>query len=311
MPTRDPTVAAIRRFNRFYTRHVGALDERHLASAFTLAEARVLYELAHRDAPTATEIGRDLGLDAGYLSRLLTRFEQRGYVVREASPQDARRSHLRLTDDGRATFAGMETRAHDDVARHVAPLVPADRRRLLASMQSIEALLARAASGDAPEIVLREPRPGDMGWVVARHGAIYHQEYQWDARFEALCLQIVADFVREHDRAYERAWIAERDGDNVGCIFLVRHPTREGVAKLRLLLVEPSARGLGIGERLVEACIAFARDAGYHTITLWTNDVLGSARRIYEAKGFTLVAQGPHEAFGHQLVEQTWELPLR
>ena len=310
-PAPDPAVLAVRRFNRFYTRYVGALDEGHLASPFSLAEVRVLYELAHRDAPTATEVGRDLGLDAGYLSRLLARFEQRGLLARDPSPDDARRSHLRLTEAGRATFAGLEARTHDDVASRLAPLAAHDRHRLLAAMRMIETLLVRGAAGEPPAVDIRAPRPGDMGWVVARHGAVYHQEYGWDATFEALVLHIVDAFVHDHDPLRERAWIAERDGENVGCIFLVRHPERDGVAKLRLLLVEPSARGLGVGAGLVDACVAFARAAGYHTVTLWTQSTLVAARRIYQGAGFRLVHEAPHHSFGADLVEQTWELALR
>jgi GNAT superfamily N-acetyltransferase len=242
---------------------------------------------------------------------MLARFEQRGFLARDTAPDDARRSHLRLTELGRTTFAGLEARAHDDVASRVAPLAAHDRHRLLAAMHVIETLLARGAAGESPTVAIRAPRPGDMGWVVARHGAIYHEEYGWDASFETLVLHIVDAFVRDHDPARERCWIAERDGENVGCIFLVRHPERDGVAKLRLLLVEPSARGLGIGARLVDECLTFARDAGYHTITLWTQSILCAARHIYQGAGFQLVDEAPHHSFGADLVEQTWEKRLR
>jgi DNA-binding MarR family transcriptional regulator/ribosomal protein S18 acetylase RimI-like enzyme len=312
LATRDPAVAAVRRFNRFYTRHVGALDDGHLHLSFSLAEARVLYELAHRELPTATELGRDLRLDAGYLSRMLARLEQRGLIARESAPNDSRRSHLRLTPGGRDAFAELDARAHDDVAASLTALAPADRQRLLGAMATIERLLAprRSPAESSGTFVVRAPRPGDMGWVIARHGALYAEEYGWDASFEALVLDIVGAFVRDHDPARERAWIAEREGENVGCIFLVRHPERDGVAKLRLLLVEPSARGLGVGAHLVDECLTFAERAGYHTISLWTQDTLTAARRIYQAAGFTLVHQAPHHSFGADLIEQVWELQL-
>lgn len=307
MTVEPTTIDAVRRFNRFYTRLVGALDEGHLESDYSLAEVRVLYELAHRDGPTASEMGRDLRLDAGYLSRILRRFRQAGLVARDPSATDARRSHLRLTAAGRDAAAELEARARDDVGARIAALPPADQRRLLAAMSTIESLLG--AAPDAP-VVLRAPRPGDLGWVIARNGALYAEEYGWDASYEALVARIVADFAADHDPARERCWIAERAGTNVGCVFCVRHPERAGVAKLRVLLVEPSARGLGVGARLVDACVRFARDAGYHTVTLWTNSVLVSARRIYEAAGFRLADETRHHSFGQDLVGQTWELTL-
>ena len=268
-----------------------------------------MYEIAHGDGPTATEVGRALRLDAGYLSRILRRLERDGLVARDASPTDARRSHLRLTDAGRAASADLDARAHDDVAAHVAALSAADHARLLAAMRTIESLLA-APNATPPEVLLREPRPGDYGWVIGRNGALYAAEYGWDATYEALVARIVADYVDHVDPTRERGWIAERDGENVGCIFCVQHPERPGVAKLRLLLVEPSARGLGVGSRLVDACVRFARDAGYHTMTLWTQNILVSARRIYQAAGFQLVDERPNRMFGHDLVSQTWERSL-
>jgi DNA-binding MarR family transcriptional regulator/GNAT superfamily N-acetyltransferase len=304
------TVAAVRRFNRFYTRLAGALDEGYLATPFSLAEGRVVYELAQRDALTATEVGRALRLDAGYLSRILRRLQRDGLLAREASPTDGRRHHLRLTDAGRATAAELDARAHDDVAGHVASLSPADHDRLLAAMRTIERLLAPSTES-RPEVVLRAPRPGDYGWVISRNGAIYAAEYDWDISYEALVARIVADFAANFDPALERCWIAERDGENVGCIFCVQHPERPGVAKLRLLLVEPSARGLGVGARLVHECVEFARAAGYDTMTLWTQSCLGSARRIYMAAGFQLVDEAPNTMFGKALVSQTWERSLR
>jgi DNA-binding MarR family transcriptional regulator/GNAT superfamily N-acetyltransferase len=303
-------VVAMRRFNRLYTRQIGALDEGHLQSPFSLTEVRVLYELAHRDAPTATELGHDLQLDAGYLSRLLRSFEERGLIERAPSPVDGRRSHLRLSPAGQAAFAPLDERASAAIAALLAPLSPGGRRRLIDAMRTIETLLGEdgaSAPGASRPWLLRTHRPGDLGWVVQRHGALYAEEYGWDERFEGLVAGIVAHFVEHLDPARERCWIAEWEGVNVGSVFLVRHPEREGVAKLRLLLVEPSARGLGIGHRLVDECLRFARHAGYHTITLWTNSVLVAARRIYEAAGFHLVDEEPHHSFGHDLVGQTWE----
>ena len=316
-------VAAVRRFNRFYTRRIGALGERHLHSPFSLAEVRLLYELAHWSsteaaAPTATGIARELGLDAGYLSRLLRRLERRGLVERTPSARDGRQHHLHLTAAGRTTCADLDARARDDVAALLAPLDSTEQGRLLEAMRIVETMLAPtpgpsgrpARVEGAPPYLLRPPSHGDLGWVVERHGAVYAREYGWDERFEALVARIVADFVEHHDPSVERCWIAERDGEKVGSVFLVRHPERQGVAKLRLLLVEPSARGLGIGGRLVDECTHFARQAGYHTITLWTNSVLVSARRLYEAAGYRLVYEEPHHSFGHDLVGQTWELTL-
>jgi DNA-binding MarR family transcriptional regulator/GNAT superfamily N-acetyltransferase len=310
----------VRRFNRFYTRRIGVLDRGHLHSAFSLAEARVLYEIAnwsaaHERAATATDIGRELGLDRGYLSRILRRFERLGILTRRAAADDARRHELRLTTRGRATFADLDRRARDDIAALIAPLGDDEQRALLSSLHTVENVLQRATiTNDTPStdlpFTLREPHPGDYGWVVARHGAIYSQEYGWDARFEGLVARIVAEYLEQHDETRERAWIAEHAGTRAGSVFLVRHPERDGVARLRLLLVEPPARGLGIGQALVRACTTFAREVGYHTITLWTNSVLTAARRIYESEGYTLVEEKPHRSFGYDLVGQTWELLL-
>ena len=303
-------VATVRRFNRFYTRRIGVLDEGHLHSPFSLAAARVIYELANRDnPPTASGIARDLALDAGYLSRLVRDFQRRGLVTRTRSQHDGRESHLRLTAKGRSTFRDLDTRAHDDIAALLAPLADHDQRRLVDAVRVVEEVLTPDAPRDT-RFALRQPRPGDMGWVVASHGALYHAEYGFDARFEALVARIVADFVDNFDAKRERCWIAERAGENVGSVFVVRHPERKGVAKLRLLLVEPSARGLGIGAQLVDECTRFAREKGYHTLTLWTNSVLGSARRIYEAAGYRLIHEEAHRSWGRELVGQTWELAL-
>jgi DNA-binding MarR family transcriptional regulator/GNAT superfamily N-acetyltransferase len=307
-------VTAVRRFNRFYTRLVGALDEGHLHSSFSLAETRVLYELANRaTATTPTAIAADLRLDAGYLSRILRGFERRGLLERDRSPTDARRTVLRLTPKGRTTFEDLDTRASTDVASVLAPLADAQQRQLLGAMRTIETLLggssARGEPAQAP-FVLRPHRPGDMGWVVHRQAVLYAQEYGWDETYEALIARIVADFIDHFDPKRERCWIAEREDEVVGSVFLIRHPERHGVAKLRLLYVELTARGFGIGRRLVSECTHFARRAGYKAITLWTNSVLTSARKIYEAEGYRLVHEEPHHSFGHDLVGQTWELEL-
>lgn len=306
-------VAQVRRFNRFYTRLVGALDEGHLHSSFSLAETRVLYELAHGEALTATELGRDLRLDAGYLSRILRGFVRRGLVERAPSPADARRSLLQLTPKGRSTFADLDARAGEVVADVLQPLVDRQRRELLDSMRAIETLLARPATETEAQreqvpFVLRPHRPGDMGWVVHRQAVLYAQEYGWDERYEALISRIVADFIERFDPRRERCWIAELDGEPVGSVFVVKE--NKSTAKLRLLLVEPKARGLGLGKRLVEECIAFARDKGYRKLVLWTQSNLAAARRIYKQTGFKRVKREPHRSFGVPVIGEYWELAL-
>lgn len=300
-------VDAVRRFNRFYTKRIGVLHEGLLHSPFSLAEVRVLYELAHRKNPTATELAKELGIDAGYLSRILRRFERSGFVEKTPSDSDGRSRHLRLTQLGHATFAPLDQRSHDEIAALLGGLAPAEQARLIEAMRTIERLCG-AHPAERTVYVLRPHQPGDMGWVVHRHGVLYAQEYGWDEQFEALVAEIVAAFIRNLDPKRERCWIAERDGAIVGCVFLVKQS--DEVAKLRLLLVEPSARGLGIGHRLVAECVRFARQSGYKTLTLWTNDVLVAARRIYQQAGFRLVHEAPYHSFGHDLVEQTWELAL-
>ena len=302
-------VAAVRRFNRFYTRLVGALDEGHLHTAFALAEARTLYELANRAAPTAAELGRELRLDAGYLSRLLAGLTRKGLVKRTRSPVDGRQTMLALTAKGRATFRDLDARARADVSALIAPLSAGARHRLLDAIRTVETVLG-AERTDAAPYMLRPHRPGDMGFIVHRQAVLYASEYGWSAEYEALISRIVADFLDRYDPARERCWIAERDGETVGSVFLIRHPARKRIAKLRLLYVEPAARGLGIGARLVDECTQFARTAGYRKITLWTNSVLTSARRLYEAAGYQLVDETPHHSFGKDLVGQTWELEL-
>lgn len=300
-------IAAVRRFNRFYTQKIGALEEGLLNSPFSLAEARVLYELAHRDAPTASEIGRDLGLDAGYLSRILRGFAKRRLVEKRASDKDRRQALLRLTRQGAEAFAPLNARSRDEIAALLGRLLPAEQQRLVDAMATVEALLGATPEPRAA-FLLRPHQPGDMGWVVQRHGALYAREYGWDPTFEALVAEIVATFLRRFNPRGERCWIAEKDGSNVGSVFLVRKSAR--VAKLRLLLVEPGARGLGIGARLVEECVRFARQCGYREITLWTQSILRPARRIYTAAGFRKTAEEPHRSFGADLVGETWVLHL-
>ena len=302
-------IAAVRRFNRFYTRRIGLLRERVWESPLTLAEARVVYELAHHEGTTATHLGAELGLDAGYLSRILRRFEKRGLVARRPSAADRRQLRLTLTESGQAAFATIDAASRDEIGGLLGGLGEDDRERLVRAMRTIEALLGEPAEHRVPYI-LRPHRPGDMGWVVHRHGVLYGREYGWDERFEALVAEIVAHFIRNFDPKRERCWIAEREGENVGSVCLVKHPERDGVARLRLLLVEPGARGLGIGKRLVQECTRFARQCGYHTITLWTDGALHAARRIYQQEGYRLVEEKPHDTFGDGLIGQTWELAL-
>lgn len=311
-------VAAIRQFNRFYTGRIGVLQEGLVGSPFSLTEARLLYELAHRDGVSAGALARDLALDPGYLSRALRGLERRGLVSRKPAPDDGRRMQLALTDAGRDAFAGLDAASRDAVTAMLDPVGPEDRDRLVGAMARIERLLDGAPTAARlsnrvparlPAYLLRPHRPGDMGWVIHRHGALYAAEYHWDETFEALVAEICADFIRNFDPKRDCCWIAEQDGVIVGSAFVV-HGDQDGVAKFRLLYVEPSARGLGIGKRLVEECLRFARQAGYRTMTLWTNDILVAARRIYEAAGFHLVAEAPHHSFGHDLVGQTWERAL-
>ncbi len=303
----DARVAAVRRFNRFYTQRIGALNEGLLRSPFSLTEARVLYELAHRERPAATELCRDLALDAGYLSRILQGFARLGLVARVPSKEDGRRSLLSLTAKGRAAFAPLDARSRRENGALLRDLAPDEQARLVAATQVIERLLGARAQNDAPYL-LRPHQPGDMGWVVHRHGVLYAQEYGWDEGFEALVAEIVAKFIAHFDPKKERCWIAERDGEIIGSVFLVKKS--KTVAKLRMLFVEPAARGLGLGSRLVEECLRFARQAGYRKITLWTNDVLHAARHIYVKAGFRKVGSERHHSFGHDLVGETWELVL-
>jgi DNA-binding MarR family transcriptional regulator/GNAT superfamily N-acetyltransferase len=310
----DRRVEAVRRFNRFYTRKIGVLGAGLLDSPYSLTQARVLYELAHRERPTASDLVRDLGLDPGYLSRILRSFEKQGLLARVASADDARQRRLTLTALGRRTFAGLERTTRQQIAALLEPLPEPQQTRLERAMDQIEGVLGGDSPADAdgapaePGYILRPHRPGDMGWVVHRHAALYAAEYGWDESFEALVAEIAAGFIRNFQPARERCWIAERDGRILGSIFLVRES--EDVAKLRLLLVEPSARGLGLGQRLIDECLAFARRSGYRRVRLWTNANLAAARHLYRKAGFRLIESEPHRSFGHDLVSETWELTL-
>jgi DNA-binding MarR family transcriptional regulator/N-acetylglutamate synthase-like GNAT family acetyltransferase len=304
---RDRCVGVVRGFSRFWTRRIGALEESYLQSPFSLTEVRVLYELAHAGETSASRLKEVLGLDAGYLSRILRGFEERGLVDKKPSATDGRRSMLSLTARGREAFAPLDARSQEEIGSMLDALSDVEVERLVGAMRTIQELLGDRTEPGVPYL-LRPHGPGDMGWVVHRHGALYSREYGWDERFEALVARIVADFVDGYDPARERCWIAEKNGEPVGSVFLVKES--ESVAKLRLLLVEPEARGLGIGARLVEECIRFAGSSGYEKLTLWTNDVLHAARHIYERAGFRLVHEEPHHSFGRDLVGQTWEIPL-
>jgi DNA-binding MarR family transcriptional regulator/GNAT superfamily N-acetyltransferase len=300
-------VEAVRRFSRFYTKQIGLLQEKILRSPFSLAEARVIYELAHHEKTTATELSNELGLDAGYLSRILRDFNKRGLIDKGRSKADGRKKYLCLSENGQAAFAGINNRSRTEIEAKLNNLSPADRTRLVQAMQTVEDLLGAQTENKVPYI-LRTHQPGDMGWVVHRHGILYAEEYAWDEQFEALVAEIVTGFIRNYDPKRERCWIAEMDGDSVGSVFLVKQS--DSTAKLRLLLVEPKARGLGIGSRLVNECLKFARQVGYSRITLWTNSILTAARRIYQKAGFRLVDEQPHTSFGHDLIAETWELKL-
>jgi DNA-binding MarR family transcriptional regulator/N-acetylglutamate synthase-like GNAT family acetyltransferase len=297
----EERVAALRAFNRFYTNEIGVLQEDFLHTPYSLAEARVLFELAQAEHAEVADLRRRLDIDAGYLSRILGRLETAGLVARERSPADARRQIARLTARGREEFAVLDERSAAKAVELLEPLDDGAQRRLVSSMDAIRTLLRGDVRG---EVVLREPRSGDYGWVVERHGALYADEYGWDVTMEGFIARIVSDYIENRDAAREAAWIAELDGRRAGCIFCVRR--EEDVAQLRLLLVEPWARGAGIGSRLVDRCLEFARSAGYGRIVLWTNDVLVDARRLYERAGFELLEEASHQAFGHDLVEQTW-----
>ena len=312
-PSPDATaVKAVREFNRFYTARIGALDP-YLGSTMSLTDVRVLYELAHRDRPVASEIGKALGLDAGYLSRILRRFEQAGWMTRQPHPDDARQSLLALTEGGHAAFAPLQQKSRDEAGGLLAPLSVAERHQVMDAMGTVQKLLDPArASAKAPArlatVVLRDPAPGDIGWVVQQHGEIYAREYGWNSEFEALVADIAGQFLRKLQPEWERCWIAELNGERVGAVFLVRKSAT--TAQLRMLILAPQARGLGLGARLTDECIAFARRKGYRKMVLWTNSCLTAARGIYAARGFRLTKSEPYEGFGQQLVGETWELKL-
>jgi DNA-binding MarR family transcriptional regulator/GNAT superfamily N-acetyltransferase len=299
-------VATLRRFDRFYTDAVGALRSGLLDSPYNLTEARVLYELAHRGTSTAGDLRRDLDVDAGYLSRILRRFAADGLVSSEVSVADGRRREVRLTAQGRRAFGELNRLSDRRAHRFLGALGEADQQRLLTAMETIENVLRGRSRADL--VVLRPPRPGDFGWVIQANAETYAEEFGWDASYEVLVSRIVSDYANGHDPAREASWIAEVDGARVGCVFCVRYD--DETAQLRLLLVDPSARGLGIGGRLVDECLRFARRAGYRRIRLWTNSVLADARRIYERAGFTLTSSDEHHSFGHDLVGQIWERDL-
>ena len=307
------TVAAVRRFNRFYTKQIGVLRKTYLDSPYSLGEMRVLYELAHRDGLTASDIGRALDLDAGYLSRLLRNFQKSGLISRKTSAKDARQSHLSLTARGRKLFAPMEERSQRQAGAMLDRLDASQQARIIAAMTAIETLLSdepHPQPGAKPRYILREPRAGDFGWIVSRHAELYLREYGWAEPFEGLCAQIVADFVNNFDPKLERCWIAELNGENVGCVMLVKDD-QPAVARVRLLLVDPKARGLGLGARLVDECLRFARNAGYKKITLWTHSVLSAARHVYEKAGFTLTSSEPRHTWGKDVVAEFWDLDLQ
>ncbi len=306
MPGIDARAERIRRFNRFYTEKIGVLQEGLLHSPFSLAEARVLYEIAHAERPAAAGIGKRLNLDAGYLSRIVNRLLKAGVLNRTRSLADGRARNLSLTRKGREQFAMLDRRSHEEAAAMLRRLAPNRQTELVRALESAQSLLGSARA--AIPYILRPHRPGDMGWVVQRHGEIYFQEYGWDERFEALVAEIVAAFIANFDARRERCWIAERDGERAGSIFLVRKSAT--VAKLRLLLVEPAARGAGLGLQLVEECLRFAKKAGYRQVVLWTNSILTAARHIYEKTGFELIEEQKHRQFGPELTGQTWRKML-
>ena len=307
--TLEDRIGAVRHFNRFFTRQIGVLREGLLHTPYSLTEARILFELAHRDNLTASDLCLELGLDPGYLSRILARLEQQGLINKVRSENDGRQRLLHLTPEGQRVFALLDQRSRDEVTEMLADLGEENQRLLLKAMRTVESVLDKGKGFKFSEpFILRPHEPGDMGWVTHRHGVLYAQEYGWDERFEALVAQIVADFINNFKPARERCWIAEMGDEIVGSVFVVE--ASETVAKLRLLLVEPKARGLGLGTRLVEECIRFARRSGYKKLMLWTNNVLVPARHIYQKTGFTLVDQEEHHSFGHDLIGETWELAL-
>ncbi len=307
-PAIHQQVSAIRAFNRFYTRKIGVVDGM-ASSPFSLAEARVLYELANREKPTATDIRKELGLDAGYMSRILGDFERRKLVTREPSKADERQRLLSLTAKGRRTFASLDERSNRDVAAMIDAVSPTERDELVQAVEKVRSLLGDRTELPRTPYLLRMHQPGDMGWIVYRQAILYSEEYGWDGTYEALAAEIVAQFIKTYDPKKERAWVAEKDGERVVAVFVAK--ASDEIAKLRLLHVEPAARGLGIGKRLVSECIRFARQAGYQKMTLWTQSILHAARHIYKQAGFQVVRQEKHHSFGKDLTAETWELSLK
>lgn len=309
-PPDAAAVRAVRQFNRFYTARIGARDP-YLGGDMSLTDVRVLYELAHREKPVASEIGKALGLDAGYLSRILRRFDTAGWLARQPHPDDARQQLLALTDAGHAAFAPLQQKSRDEAGALLAPLTPAERQQVVEAMHTVQGLLdpERAAPAKATTAILRDPAPGDIGWVVQQHGELYAREYGWNSAFEALVADLAAQFLRKFQPKWERCWIAELNGERVGAVFVVRKSAT--TARLRMLILAPQARGLGLGTKLTDECIAFARRKGYRKMVLWTNSCLTAARGIYAARGFKLTKSEPYEGFGQQLVGETWELKLQ
>jgi DNA-binding MarR family transcriptional regulator/GNAT superfamily N-acetyltransferase len=305
-PDLEQRIAAVRRFSRFYTRQLGLLRESLVETPFSLTESRVLYELAHRDTVTASQLAADLNLDHGYLSRILRRFGDEGLLKKTRAPDDARQSFISITAKGRKAFAPLNKGSHDQVATMLERLSPSDQQRVIGAMAAVETLLGET-SKESP-IVLRPHQPGDMGWVTSANAAIYAQEYGWDITYEALVAKITAEFIENFDPKRERCWIAELDGERVGSVFVVKKT--DAIAKLRLLILDPKARGRGLGRRLVQECLRFAKSAGYSSMTLWTQSILTAARAIYAREGFRLVAEEPNHSFGVDLVSETWERDL-
>ena len=303
----DRRIAAVRRFNRFYTQKLGVLSDGFLNTPFSLTEARVLHALAQRDGATATWLGRELDLDAGYLSRVLRDFERQGLITRSPSPQDGRQTLISLTEDGREAFEPLDRASQAAIGHLLRPLAETDQDRLVSAMRSIATLLGEAAERRAA-VILRSHRPGDLGWIVSRHGALYAEEYGLNHKMEAYVAEVVAKFLREYDASREHCWIAEQDGAPVGSVMLVKES--DDVGKLRMLIVEPTARGLGVGRALVEECVRFARRVGYREVVLWTHDILTAARHIYASVGFTITETETHDEFGPELLGEFWRLRL-
>jgi DNA-binding MarR family transcriptional regulator/N-acetylglutamate synthase-like GNAT family acetyltransferase len=307
MENLSETIQAIRHFNRFYTRQIGVLNQGLLDSPYSLTEARVIYELAQKETCTATELGSELNLDMGYLSRILTNFLKKGLLHKEPAARDKRQSLLRLSPAGQRAFAMLNQRSSQEINGMLSDLSAPEQGQLVKAMRNIEALL-NPQPRERPAVVIRPLQPGDLGWVVSRHGALYAREYNWDIQFEGFVAQIAADYLKNLDPQKENGWIAEVNGENAGCVFLVRKS--DEVAKLRMLLVEPGARGLGIGKRLVQECVRFARQCGYKRVTLWTQSCLLAARHIYQQAGFQLTGSEAYHDFGQDLVSETWDLDL-